>query len=329
MPVTVAIYDKALELIGERLDALDLDIVVHPFSKDGWVPTEGVDIPSSEREIDYFWLSPRISADGALAKAFELALGSKSVGVLQTFNAGLDNPHYKKLADTGIRICNSSAQAVAISEYVMAHALNLLHPIELQASQQADKLWQVTPFHEVSRMNWLIVGFGAIGQQVAKRVKSFGAKTMVVRRSPETSDLVDKAGTMADLGAYLPEADVVVLACSLNDDTRDFADAGFFAALKQGAILINVARGALIVDDAMIAALDDGRLAAAVLDVFRQEPLPADDPYWSHPKVRLTPHTSFGGDGSQARWEQLFLDNIARHVKGKALENEVDPKDIV
>jgi phosphoglycerate dehydrogenase-like enzyme len=229
----------------------------------------------------------------------------------------------------GVRICNSSAQAVAISEYVMAHVLNLVHPVDLQRDLQARKEWKTTPFREISRTNWLIVGYGAIGREVAKRVKAFGATTAVVRRSPATSDLVDKAGTMADLEALLPEADVIVLACALNDDTRGFADARFFAAVKEDAILVNVARGALIDDAAMIAALDDGRLAAAVLDVFHQEPLPRDNPLWSHPKVRVTPHTSFAGNGGRARWDQHFLDNIVRFANGEALECEVDPKDIV
>ncbi len=323
MPVTVAIYDKTLELIGERLEALALDIIIHPFGTNGWLAGD------SPAEIDYFWFSPAISANGDLATAFELVLGCKSVGVLQTFNAGLDIPGYKKVSDKGVRICNSSAQAVAISEYVLAQALNLLQPIGQQRSQQEEKIWQTTPFREISGMDWLIIGFGPIGQGVAKRVKSFGATTTVVRRSPEVSDYADRAGTMADLKTLLPDADVVVLACSLNNETRDFADESFFAALKDGAILINVARGALIVDDALIAALDDGRLAAAVLDVFRQEPLPESDPLWSHPKVRLTPHTSFAGNGSHARWEQLFLDNIVRFVNGEDLENEVNPNDIV
>ncbi|MDP7547091.1 MAG: NAD(P)-dependent oxidoreductase [Alphaproteobacteria bacterium] len=329
MPVTVAIYDKALELIGERLEALALDIIIHPFNKDGWISANGGAGAPGETGIDYFWLSPSIAFDRCLPAAFELVLGCKSVGVLQTFNAGLDLPQYKKISGKGIRICNSSAQAVSISEYVLAHVLSLLHPIEQQRDQQANKLWKSTPFREISRMNWLIIGFGPVGQEVAKRVKSFGATTAVVRRSPETSDIVDKAGKLDDLETYLPEADVVVLACSLNDDTRDFADAGFFAALKEGAILVNVARGALIVDAAMLAALDEGRLAAAVLDVFRQEPLPEGDPLWSHPKVRVTSHTSSSGNGSFLRWEQLFLDNIVRYVRGDALENEVNPKDIV
>jgi phosphoglycerate dehydrogenase-like enzyme len=103
----------------------------------------------------------------------------------------------------------------------------------------------------------------------------------------------------------------------------------FFTSVKEGAILVNIARGALIEDSAMIAALDRGQLAGAALDVFDPEPLPMDNPLWDHPKVRLTAHTSFGGDGTRLRWDELFFDNIPRYVRGETLLHEVSPADIV
>lgn len=329
MSFTIAMYDKSFEHIGERLGAMGLDISVITFDQSGQFQIDGKPTPPSDVAVDYIWLSSHINADGAQKTAFDLALACESVGVLQTFNAGLDNPVYKQLSDRGTRICNSSAQGVAIAEYVMAQVMSVTHPIEEQRALQARREWKITPFREISRTHWLIVGYGPIGQEISKRVKAFGAATTVVRRSPMTSELVDKAGTMADLPALLPEADVIVLACPLTEATRGFAGADFFEALKKDAILVNIARGGLIDDGAMMAALDEGRLATAILDVFHQEPLPETDPLWSHPKVRLTPHTSFAGDGGQARWDQLFLDNIARFVKGEALGQEVDPADIV
>jgi phosphoglycerate dehydrogenase-like enzyme len=329
MSVTVAMYDKSLEHIGARLDALGLDIKVLPFGKDGQFQINGATVSPSDIDVDYMWLSTHLNADNMQKTAFELAQACKSINVMQAFNAGLDNPVYKKISDKGVRICNSSAQAVAIAEYVMTHVLSLFHPIDLQREQQGRTEWKMTPFREIWRTNWLIIGYGPIGQAVARRVKSFDASTAVIRRSPAISELVDKAGTMADLDKFLPEADVIVLACPLNDETRGFASKKFFASVKPGATLINIARGKLIDDTAMISALDDGRLAAAVLDVFHTEPLPEDDPLWSHPKIRLTPHTSFAGNGGRARWDELFLDNISRFVSGKALVAEVDPADIV
>ncbi|HUS98653.1 MAG TPA: D-2-hydroxyacid dehydrogenase, partial [Hyphomicrobiaceae bacterium] len=323
MAVTVAMYDKALARVGARLDALGLDINVRVFDRDGNFAGEGHVGPPDK--VDYIWLSPDISMDGIQKTAFEFVLKCPSVKVMQTFNAGLDDPHYKRIAAKGIRICNSSAQAIAISEYVMAGVLGVFHPIMARDALQKSKTWERTPFREISRTNWLIAGFGPIGQEVAKRAKAFGATTTVVRRSPVTSDIVDRAGTLDDLDAFLPDADVIVLACPLNDATRGFAGADFFARVKPDAVLVNIARGALIDDDAMIAALDQGRLATAVLDVFHQEPLPSDHPLWSHPKVRMTAHTSFAGSGVRTRWDELFLDNIVRYVRGGDLVNEVNP----
>jgi len=325
MPVTVGMFDTSYEHIRDRLDALGLDIPVHTFSKDGKFRVNGRQLAPGDVQVDYMWLTSHLNADGFRDRAFDLVLDCKSIGVLQTFNAGLDHPFYKKLSAKGTRICNSSAQGVAISEYVMAQVLSVFQPIELQRSLQAKKQWQITPFRELSQTTWLIIGFGPIGQEIAKRVKAFGAKTLVVRRTAQASPLADEVGTTADLGKLLPKADVVVLACPLNDETRGLAGKSFFADIKPSSILVNIARGGLIDDAALLGALDAGRLETAILDVFHQEPLPADHTFWSHPRVRLTSHTSFSGSGVRSRWDQLFLDNIVRFVNGQPLIQEVDP----
>lgn len=328
MTATVAMYEKSYDHIKDRLDALNLDIEVWPFTRDGTFTVGGRPVPAAEIEVDYLWLNHAINDDGARQDVFDVVLACKSIGVLQTFNAGLDDPNYKKISDKGARICNSSAQAVAISEYTLAQVLSVTHPVALQRRQQADKVWKFTPFRELSQTHWLIIGWGPIGQEVAKRIHAFGAGMDVIRRTPAPSDVADRVGTMADLETYLPDADVILIACPLKDETRGFAGTDFFAAVKPGAILVNIARGPLIDDAAMIAALDDGRLETAILDVFHTEPLPDDDPLWSHPKVRMTPHTSFSGSGVHGRWDQLFLDNIQRFVAGQPLEQVVHPDDI-
>ena len=330
--ISLAMYDKSYAHIRPRLealglDALGLDLKVHTFDKTGLLKHGATAKPAAEVDVDYLWLSGPIAADGFQQRAFEIALSMKSVGVLQTYNAGLDDPFYKRLSDKGTRICNSSAQGVAISEYVMAQVLSYVHPVEQQRQLQARREWKITPYRELSQMNWLIIGFGPIGQEVAKRAKAFGATTSVIRRSPAASPLADKIGTMADLGQFAAAADVIVLACQLNASTRGFAGAGFFGEIKPGAILVNVARGALIDDKALIQALDRERLATAILDVFATEPLPKEDPLWAHPKVRLTSHMSFAGSGVRARWDALFLANLQRFAKGEPLAQLFNPND--
>ena len=329
MTVTVGLFDTGYERLKARIDAMELDIQICAFDSDGNFNISGKKTPASEVKLDYLWLSPDLAGGTLGSLPFDVALACKKIDVLQTYNAGLDNPAYKQISGKGVRICNSSAQAVAIAEYVLAHALSLIHPIDEQRAHQAQKEWARTPFREVANTNWLIIGFGPIGTETAKRAKAFGARVDVIRRSPVTSAIVDRAGTMTDLSKFLPDADVIVLACALNDDTRKFASTDFFGAIKEGAILINIARGALIEDAEMIAALDRGQLAAAALDVFEPEPLPTDNPLWDHPKVRVTAHTSFGGDGTRLRWDQLFFDNLPRYVRGETLLHEVNPADIV
>ncbi len=327
MPKTIGMYDKSLAHIGPRLDALGLDVVVQTFDKSGNFTIDGKTVGPENVSLDYMWLSSAINQDNFQAGAFDLCLKTKSISVLQTFNAGLDHPFYKKLSDKGTRICNSSAQAVAISEFVFGQLLAQFQPIVRQRELQAKKEWKITPYREISETNWIIVGFGPIGREIAKRAKAFGASTTVIRRKVEPSEAADRVGTLADLPKYLPQTDVIVLACPLSAETRGFAGAKFFEQIKTGATLINIARGALIDDAAMIRALDDGRLATALLDVFAEEPLPVSNPLWSHPKVILTSHTSFAGSGVRGRWDRLFLDNIKRYVGGQPLANEFNPKD--
>lgn len=329
MTKTVAMLDKSYQRVAKRLDPLGLDIRVIPFDRDGRFQVDGAQVPPEDMAVDYLWLSPHIPSDGLQKMAFDLALSCKAVGVLQTYNAGLDHPFYAEIAAKGTRICKSSAQAVAIAEYVMAHVLSLLHPFQKQRRQQAERVWKVTPFQELSSKRWLIIGYGPIGQEISKRAKAFGSEIAVVRRSATRPDHVDHIGTLARLPNFLPESDIIVLACSLTEETRGLADSQFFKAMKEDAILVNIARGALIDESALIAGLDSGRPAHAVLDVFAEEPLPETSPFWTHPKVRVTPHTSFAGDGGGRRWTQLFLDNIARFAADQPLIHEVDPDDVL
>lgn len=328
MPPVLAMYDRSLTHIGPRLDALGLQLQVVTFWRDGLCALDGRTLPPEEVSADYVWLAAPITADDVQEQAFGLVERMRRVGVLQTYNAGLDHPFYRRMSQRGTRICNSSAQAVAISEYVFGQLMSVLQPIAEQRALQVQREWKITPYREIAGTTWLIVGYGPIGREVAKRAKAFGARTLAVRRKAEPSPDVDRMGTLADLPSMLPEADVIVLAAPLNAATKGMADARFFATAKAGATLVNVARGGLVDDAAMIAALDGGRLAHAILDVFHEEPLPVIDPLWAHPKVRMTSHTSFAGSGVRGRWDALFLDNIQRFVKGEQLVNVVRPEDL-
>lgn len=315
----------AFDRIAGRLAAIAPDLEVVVMEPDGGLTLNGAAFDPAELKAEVYWLS--LEAFGGQGAAYLPTLAaSKDAKWVQAAFAGLENAAFKPLRR--LTVTNSSAQAPAIADYVTIHALSLLHPIAAQAEHQKAHAWRPVSFREVGQSRWLIVGFGNIGREIATRAKVFGAAVEAVRRKPDASDLADAVFTLADLPRRLPEADVVVLACALNDETRDLADAAFFAAMKPGSILVNIGRGGLLDEDALKAALDQDKPAHAVLDVFRTEPLPADNWMWDHPKVRITPHASNRGELTGPRGEALFLENLARYLRGEPMLNLVKPEDI-
>jgi phosphoglycerate dehydrogenase-like enzyme len=164
---------------------------------------------------------------------------------------------------------------------------------------------------------------------VAVRARAFGAKITGVRRNPDPHPVADRIASLADLPELLPEADVVVLACPLTPETKNLVDADFLGRMKPGSVLVNVGRGGLVDEPALLTALDRGVPDHAVLDVFVTEPLPADSPFWSHPRVALSPHASGATDGQSARNDALFLENLGRYVRGEPLISEIAAADVL
>jgi phosphoglycerate dehydrogenase-like enzyme len=132
--------------------------------------------------------------------------------------------------------------------------------------------------------------------------------------------------TLDRLSEYLPQADVVILACALNEETRELADQAFFQKMKKNATFVNIARGKLVKQKDMIEALRSGTLSRAILDVFDPEPLEPDSPLWDMDQVIITPHSSNAGSGTHSRGDRLFLENLARFLEGRPLLNEAHPE---
>jgi phosphoglycerate dehydrogenase-like enzyme len=303
-----------------------LDIIC--LNPGGGFTRDGVEVAAENVDPEIFWASLDLHYDGLLGDFFRVILKGTRGRWVQLFNAGLDNPAFRKLMEKGVRLTKSDAQSPAIAEYVIAHAFSLLHPIAAQAAAQAAHDWQRIEFREIASTRWLMLGYGPIGQAIATRLAPFGAKLDVIRRSAATDPYVARFGTDADIPAWLPDADVVVLACPLNEQTRGLADAAFFAAMKPGAILINIARGEIVDDAALHAGLARQQPAFAVLDVLPVEPLPADSWHWGHPQVRVTAHCSNAGDGPPARGAVRFVDNLRRYLAGEALYNEASRSEV-
>ncbi|HMK12164.1 MAG TPA: NAD(P)-dependent oxidoreductase, partial [Acidimicrobiales bacterium] len=188
---------------------------------------------------------------------------------------------------------------------------------------QRRRAWDRHQFREVAGTTWLIVGLGTIGQAVATRAGAFGARVVGCRRSPTGAEGVDALVTPADLHGALATADVVVLSLPSTAESPPLVDAAFLDAMAEGSVLVNIARGSLIDEAALVTALDRGRPEAALLDVMVTEPLPTESPLWSHPRVVLTPHNSAGGFDRYRRYDDLLVDNLARYVQGEPLRNEI------
>jgi phosphoglycerate dehydrogenase-like enzyme len=171
----------------------------------------------------------------------------------------------------------------------------------------------------------LVVGLGGIGSEVAQRGKGFGMRVLATRRSDTPPPpYVDRQGRPDSLLEMLPEADVVALCVPLTNETQGMIGARELEAFKPGAYLVNVGRGKLVDTEALMAALEDGRLAGACLDVTDPEPLPPDHPLWDMPNVVITPHMSSRSALTAERWRAIYVENLRRFGAGEPLLNVVD-----
>lgn len=313
-------YERLAEGISDA--APDLDVVL--LQADGSLQHHGRTVSLADCSPEWFWIHAELMGNKALLpEYFDLIRQCESASWLHTINTGLDLLPYEQVFGQGVTITNNHAQAIAIAEYVMGHVMAHYQQHALLQKQQQDGKWKYTRFRELGNTRWLIIGFGHIGQEVAVRARAFGARIDAVRRQDDNAGLARDVWHLEDLSEVLPLADVVVLACNLNDSTRNLVDAGFLAAMQDDAVLVNIARGDLVDEGALLLALESGKLARAILDVFRQEPLSAASPLWSHPAVTLTPHCSNAGSGMLARSDELFLENLRRRVADAPLLNQV------
>jgi phosphoglycerate dehydrogenase-like enzyme len=248
---------------------------------------------------------------------------------VQSATAGFDHPMFGQLVSKGVSLTTSHGQAVGMADYVLAGVLDHFQRGPERRAAQTAHVWWRESFREVEGTRWLVIGFGAIGQGVAKRARAFGAEVIGVRRNPAIHPLADRIVGLNVLAGELPDADVVVLSIPLSAATRHLANAGFFAAMKPGSVLVNVGRGGLVDEPALLAALDRGIPAHAVLDVFAIEPLPTESPFWDNPRVAVNGHASGLTGGQHLRNQALFLDNLARFAAGEPLLNLARPEDVL
>ena len=217
--------------------------------------------------------------------------------------------------------------APPIAEWVIGRILQIYKAFPLHDARARDHRWEMALGSLVMGKTISIIGLGAIGNEVALRARSFGVKLIGIRRSYRagmTSPYVDELFGPDSLTEVLGRSDVVVLAAPGTAENESMFDAATFASMKPGSVFVNVARGTLVDESALIDALQSGHLGAAALDVMRHEPMATDDPLWDAPNVLISPHSSASGEGYMERAFDLFVRNLGHYVRGEPLDNVVD-----
>jgi phosphoglycerate dehydrogenase-like enzyme len=264
----------------------------------------------------------------------ELAGRMPGLRWIHSTGAGMDSFVSPELAERGVIVTNSSGvYAPAMVEYALAGMVSIAREFRRLFAQQDERRWNHEPVAggELYGKRVGIVGYGATGRYLATVCKALGMEVWATRRTPilTSGEPFDRLLPIDELHELLGASDYVVVTASLNSTTRHLLGEAEFRAFKPGAILVNVARGGVLHQDALLAALDDGRLGGAFLDVAEPEPLPPESPLWTHPQVIVTPHISGGTPEGWARSVELFCRNLPLYLAGetKRLGNLVDLAD--
>jgi phosphoglycerate dehydrogenase-like enzyme len=232
----------------------------------------------------------------------------------------------RKVLTNGQRIASPALAEHSIALMMaLVRALDVYHANQLKGSWQRDIGMARTDFMELAGRTVLVVGLGGIGTETAKRAHGLGMRVIATRSSSrEGPDYVDYVGLSGEVIELARQADVVINTAPLTDETRGMFNAAFFQAMKPTAYFISVGRGASTVTDDLIAALNNGEIAGAGLDVTDPEPLPEGHPLWTTPRVIISPHTAGRSDKGRDRLFLLVRENLRRYVAGEPLLSVVD-----
>ena len=244
-------------------------------------------------------------------------------------STGIDqHPFLPALAERKVRLTTSAGtNGEPVGQTAICGLLMLARGFPRWIAAQREHKWDPARGKDVPRdlrgQTVIIVGLGTIGATVARFCRALEMKVIALRRSPQRDgDPVDEMHTLDQLPALLPRCDWLVLACPYTKETHQLVNAGTLALLPRHAYLLNVARGAVVDEKALIAALQSKRIAGAYLDVFEKEPLPAESPLWDMPNVIVSPHNASASAGNDRRAAAVFTGNLQHFVRGERMQNE-------
>ncbi|OZI74791.1 D-2-hydroxyacid dehydrogenase [Bordetella genomosp. 12] len=317
--------DTALRILCSEAEAprLSQALAQAPFSWRLQRPDEAFDIAFISRDIT--GNSTKFQVEPATAVYYDALRGNAGLRWVHVHSAGADRQIYLDLAARGVSVTTSQgASDAVVAQTALAGLLSLARKLPLLARQQREHRWQTLGEREprdLAGQHAVIVGWGGIGQRIGASLKALGMSLTVLRHSDAPVAEAARSLPYGRLAEALPEADWLILACPLTALTQNLVSREALALLPAHAMLINVARGHVVDETALIEQLAHARLAGAFLDVFHQEPLPADSPLWDLDNVIVTPHSAAFSSGNADRVRGIFVDNLTRLAGGQPLRN--------
>lgn len=322
---------------AERLRAVDprVEPVVLPVDEDGEWATVNPTVPCDEPPPWALGFAgerrdvlARAEVLIALHAPENLPSHAPKLRWIQSIGAGVEQFAQAGVSRDGVVITNASGvSAPSMAEWVLGRLLQVWKRFREADAHQQQHEFERTYGRTFAGATVGIVGLGSIGREVSRRLRPLGVRVLGQRRSHRPGDPIEHADAMFGLDQLhemLGQCDAVVVAAPATPETRHLIDAKALAAMRPDAVLVNVARGSLVDEEALIAALRTGGIAAAVLDVFDQEPLPTDSPIWELPNVYVSAHSSVSVDRYMEDVFDLFEENLRRYVAGELLRNRVD-----
>lgn len=267
--------------------------------------------------FDFDWLDPA-----------NIPLNAPRVRWVQATSSGIGRFLDRHgLLSSGITFTTAAGvHAVPLAEFVALGMLYFAKGVPELLSRQAERRWERHTTGQLAGQRALVIGLGGVGSEIARKVAALGVEVHGMARTIRsvTPPGIVSQVERGQLRAFLPSADYVVLACPHTSETHHLIGAPELAAMKSSAVLINVARGAVVEETALISALEQGRIGGAFLDVFEREPLPSASPLWGMANVFVSPHSASTVAVENKRIVDLFLDNLARFLDGRELLNRYD-----
>ncbi len=315
---TIFVSDYVAERWGERLDSIAEATPRVVLGKSG--------LQGDATTIEVAFFSQDIYPDRS-KDFFYALLEVDGLRWLHSFSAGVDHPIFQAFLDKGVRLTTSSgaaAQPIAhtVLLYILHHSRNMDAWLDAQRQHQ----WAPHDVTELAGRTLAVIGLGPIGLEVARLGRAFDMHVIGLRRQPR-GDEPCETWPLERLAELLTTADYVLLALPLTAETRGLLDRPMLARMKRGAFLVNVARGGMVDEAALAEMLESGHLSGAALDVFDEEPLPADSLLWDTPGLIVTPHSSGECPGIGERAAEMFFENLGRYRRGDPLISEVGNSD--